>query len=219
MAEQTKRIYGGQTADQRRAERRSRLLDAGLDVIGTEGWSNTTVRGVCQRARLSPRFFYESFTDLDTLAVAVFDEINASVLPPALAAMHAAADDPHARIRAAIETLLEHLTSDPRRARVAFAEALGSEPLMKRRLATMQTISGIIAAEIRRAHSLPAEDSFVDVAANGLAAAITELGVVWVTGDLVRTREQLTDDIVDLVIANIDSAAAIIHRRTTRSRP
>src|SRR5258705_353216 len=59
------RRYAGASADERRDERRARLLAAGLDALGTDGHRATTVRGVCARARLTPRYFYESFDDLD----------------------------------------------------------------------------------------------------------------------------------------------------------
>ena len=65
--------WAGIPAEDRRAARRDRLLDAAFDLLGTEGWSATTVRGVCQAAQLNPRYFYESFPDLDALFVAVYD--------------------------------------------------------------------------------------------------------------------------------------------------
>src|SRR5438270_12648428 len=68
-------VYGGIPADERRAERRERLLEAGLEILGTEGWQAATVRAICKQARLNPRYFYESFSGLDELLVAVFDTI------------------------------------------------------------------------------------------------------------------------------------------------
>src|SRR5256885_16518468 len=80
------RRYAGASAVERRDERRARLLAAGLDALGTDGYAGATVRGVCARARLTPRYFYESFDDLDALLVAVFAEVAAPaagvVLPP-----------------------------------------------------------------------------------------------------------------------------------------
>jgi AcrR family transcriptional regulator len=32
-------------------------MDAALEIIGTQGWSQTTTRGVCEQARVGPRFF------------------------------------------------------------------------------------------------------------------------------------------------------------------
>src|SRR3954454_21644583 len=74
------RVYGGLAADERSAQRRARLLEAGLDLLGSEGWAATTVTAVCTRARLTPRDFYESFRDRYELVVAICDGIVAEVV-------------------------------------------------------------------------------------------------------------------------------------------
>jgi len=216
---ETKRVYGGLTAEERREERRRRLLDAGLEVMGTDGWSATTVRGVCERARLSARFFYESFADLNELAVAVFDEITASAFGRALEAMDDVGADPHARIRAWIETIVTELSDDPRRGRFAFIEALGSVPLMKRRLATMRSIAEIIATEIAHASQVPTNAEFVQVTSIGLAGALTELMIVWQSGELALPREQLIENLVELFATNVQTAATIANRSNRQTPP
>ncbi|MGH7750546.1 MAG: TetR family transcriptional regulator, partial [Candidatus Dormibacteria bacterium] len=69
------RSYRGVSAEQRHLERRERLLDAGLDLLGTEGWARTTVTAICARARLTERYFYQSFPGREQLLLAVFDRI------------------------------------------------------------------------------------------------------------------------------------------------
>ncbi|MFE3058718.1 hypothetical protein [Nocardia sp. NPDC059239] len=56
--------YRGTTTDERREQRRRLLLNAALDIVGTRGRAALTVRGVCEQAKMGPRCFYESFTDL-----------------------------------------------------------------------------------------------------------------------------------------------------------
>ncbi|HEY9558032.1 MAG TPA: TetR/AcrR family transcriptional regulator, partial [Acidimicrobiales bacterium] len=65
----------GLAPEERAAERRTLLLDAAFELLGTEGTDGTTVRAVCQAARLNPRYFYESFDDLDACIVAVYDRL------------------------------------------------------------------------------------------------------------------------------------------------
>ncbi|WP_278258124.1 TetR family transcriptional regulator [Nocardioides convexus] len=55
-----RRRYGGKTAEQRRAERREALLAAAVDIWQESGWAAVTMRGVCARAGLTDRYFYES---------------------------------------------------------------------------------------------------------------------------------------------------------------
>jgi AcrR family transcriptional regulator len=53
----------------RRAERRERLIAAAVDVYGEVGYRNATVRAICQRARLTERYFYEAFGSNEALLV------------------------------------------------------------------------------------------------------------------------------------------------------
>ncbi|MEU6564058.1 TetR/AcrR family transcriptional regulator [Nocardia nova] len=69
------RTWGGRTPEQRRAERRARLLDAALDIWLEHGWAAVTMRGVCGRAALNDRYFYEHFADRDELLATVWDEV------------------------------------------------------------------------------------------------------------------------------------------------
>lgn len=206
-------MYGGLPAEQRRGERRRKLLDAGLELIGTQGWGATSVRGVCQHAKLSSRFFYENFADLNTLAVAVFDEILGDTLAAVLPAFDAAGEDPTPRVRAGIRALILALTDDPRKARIGFVEALGSEPLMKRRLQTMHTIAELFIAEIHRAHPVSNDESYVHLAALGLAGALVELMVAWTNDQLDRTRDQLINDLSDLAVSHINAAIQVANQR------
>ena len=78
------RPYRGVSADDRRADRRARLLEAGLDLVGEVGVAEVTAEAVAARAGLSKRYFYESFADRDALLVAassgVFETVRAALL-------------------------------------------------------------------------------------------------------------------------------------------
>src|SRR3954468_8883804 len=41
------RVYGGRSAADRRAERRERLLAAGLELIGNDGYAATSIEKLC----------------------------------------------------------------------------------------------------------------------------------------------------------------------------
>src|SRR5947209_17786228 len=83
------RIYRGEGATDRQARRRRRLLDAGLQILGREGWRATTVTAVCERAQLTPRYFYESFPHRDALLVPIFDGIVEEVTQKVMAGRRA----------------------------------------------------------------------------------------------------------------------------------
>jgi AcrR family transcriptional regulator len=119
----TKR-WGGQTADERRSERRSRLIEAGIRLYGSQGFHNTGVRAICEQASLTERYFYENFANSEDLLSAVFSKVVANML-----AQIQGADDPSLslieRTRLMLETYYAALRSRPRSARVFLVEIVG----------------------------------------------------------------------------------------------
>lgn len=207
--------YRGATAEDRAAERRERLMQTGLELLGTEGSSGTTVRSVCAHARLNPRYFYESFADLDALVLAVFDAVAADTTRAILAAAATGSpEDPRAAARAAIGTFVRHVTDDPRVARVLFAEALGNEKLARRRLDAMHAMWRILARFARSFYGREQDtDPIGDVAAALLVGGMTELLIAWLDGRLALTREQLIEDVAELFVITGEGALAIAERR------
>lgn len=198
------------------AERRVLLLDAAFELLGTEGWSGTTVRAVCQAAALNPRYFYESFDDLDTLVIAVYDRLVGELRALVTGAVEKAGDEPAAQVRAAVETTVCFVDEDRRRARVLYVEALGNEALNRRRIQTGHEIAGFVergAADQNRAARRAAGDPIGGMAAAVLVGGFSELLVAWLDGRIPVSRARLIDDASALFLALGDGAAAIAARR------
>lgn len=211
------RTYRGQSAQERRDARRRQLLDAGLELIGARGWAQASVRGVYQQAGLSPRFFYESFTNLDALAVAVYDEIVSEATARVIDVVAAAGEDRHAQARAAMRTVVGVLTEDPRRARVVFIEALGSEALARRRRETLHELAGVITALGEASYDiLPTAEPLAKVTSTVLAGGIVELLIAWLDGSVEIAEEQLIIDGAALIVGLGDTAHAIATARAGR---
>lgn len=186
------------------------LLDAAFDLLGTQGWTATTVRAVCQRARLNPRYFYESFTTLDELLIALYDRLVAEAQQVALDAVAGAPDDPLARTRATLGALFRFVVDDPRRARVLFVEAHGNEGMMRRRLDTMLAMADQLDAYARQVYGEPRPGERISqVAANVLVAGASELLVAWLDGHLDMTLDELVEDAAALFTATGEAAIAI----------
>lgn len=210
--------YGGLTAEARAAARRERLLAAGLELLGGEGYAATTVRSVCARARLTPRYFYESFADLDALLVAVFDAVSAEAAETVVAAAGAsgggASADAGARARAAIGAFVALVAEDPRKARVLFAEALGSEPLARRRADTLRLFAGIVAAQGREFYGLAtAAETLLQTTALTLTGGLAETIRAWLDGTLKVSAAQLVEDCAELFVATGEAAVSLARRR------
>ncbi|MGZ6827110.1 MAG: TetR/AcrR family transcriptional regulator, partial [Mycobacteriales bacterium] len=68
------RVYGGRSEEERRADRRARLVAAGLELFGTEGWAGATIERLCAGAGVATRSFYEEFSSREALLRAVYED-------------------------------------------------------------------------------------------------------------------------------------------------
>jgi AcrR family transcriptional regulator len=210
----------GLSPDARKAERRTLLLDATFDLLGTEGAEATTVRAVCLKARLNPRYFYESFDDLDTLVVAVYDRVVEALAHEVLAAQAAAPDEPRAQLRSAIESSVRFVDEDRRRGKVLYVEALGNEALNRRRKEAGHTLVGLVEQAAAGKHgALPPGERIARIGAAILVGGVSELLVEWLEGRIDVTPEQLVDDATDLFLALGEATAAIAARRSRAAKP
>jgi AcrR family transcriptional regulator len=202
-------VYGGVVASERQAGRRVRLLEAALELLGTEGWQATTVRAICAKARLTPRYFYESFADLDELLVALFDQLVAEAAARVLEAVGRAEHDARAKARAAIGAFVELVTDDPRKARVLFMEAIGSEPLALRRFETVRMFAALVAQQGREFYEVEG-GTLADTTALMLVGGLAETLLSWLGGALRITREQLIDDCTELFVVMGEGAFGML---------
>lgn len=143
-------IYGGLSAEERKAERREKLIDAALSIWQEHGWAAVTMRGVCAQASLIDRYFYESFSDRDALLAAAWDHVRDQTLAMLLYSIADKFDQPPLdQLRTAIEAFVRHLVADPRRAQIFFGEHAGSEVLERRRHDTLQRATDLLTEQAR----------------------------------------------------------------------
>lgn len=175
------RTYGGLTAEQRTAARRERLIDAGIEVIGTDGYRSASVRGVIRASGLGERYFYENFSDLDDLLVAIAERIHDEVMAETLLAVVGAGDDPLDQIRTGIDAFVRAITRDPRKARIKLLEMSGAgEAVQQRRREGMRAVAEVIALRAPRIEDSRGLDQ--KTIALGLVGAVNELIIDWFTG-------------------------------------
>ncbi|GAA5079262.1 TetR/AcrR family transcriptional regulator [Nocardia iowensis] len=194
------------------------MLDAALDIVGTQGLSAMTVRGVCEQARVGPRFFYEAFPDLDGLASELLLEIQDAALDRARAAVVDTAGAPADKIRAGVAALIIELTDDPRRAKIIFAQAYGNEALMRTRFAGMRRVADVIIEQTRLVLALPAgHDTAVAATSQLITGGAAELVLVWLDGGLDVDRDGLIDLLADFTIAMVDRIPGVAGRLSAGS--
>lgn len=119
------RPYRGLGPDERRAQRRSRLIEAAIAVYGERGYRHATVKAVCEAAGLTERYFYESFANSEELLIAGFNAVTYGVFDEVMAAARAAGRSRKARSRAMLQAYFAALQREPRSARVFLVEIRG----------------------------------------------------------------------------------------------
>lgn len=119
------RSYRGQSQEQRRAERRSRLIAGAIAVYGERGYHQATVKAVCEAAGLTERYFYESFANSEALLIDSYNAVTYAVLGEILRAGEAAGRGRVARSRAMLHAYFAALQREPQSARVFLVEIRG----------------------------------------------------------------------------------------------
>ncbi len=195
------RVYGGKTGDQRRAERRTRLLDAGLELLGNHGLAATTVRKVCESADLPSRYFYENFSDIDAFTVAVYDRIMDELIDLGRDTLAHTPPDIATQVRANLKCAIDLAADDPRKGRVALSLALASPPLAQRRSHVAERIATMI-ADLGSDYLHPSTNrQQLLTATRFVVGGFAEILTNWITNPTSATRDELLNDCTGLFLA------------------
>ena len=189
--------FKGVSANDRRADRRNRLVQAAFEIAGTEGGGALGVGRVCLAAGLTKRYFYESFASLAELQSAVVDH--------AIAAMSERVDPfrptgPGEPPQVWLEAFVGALVDDECLARVLLAETHGGALSPFRHQIIDVAIAGM---------APPGSDPQADLRGRLVAYAqigtLSELCLAWHRGQLAMERAKLVDVLADLFL-RIDGA-------------
>jgi AcrR family transcriptional regulator len=196
------RLYRGVSAQQRSAQRRERLLEAGLELFGTGGYAGTSIRAVCAEASLNSRYFYESFSSREDLLFEVYSEIIRDLATAVIDAT-AKAHTIEEQAREGLRTAWTILTADPRKARVLAVEVVGvSDRLEQLRRKNRRVFADIV---VRNALSI-ADDSVPlrmdpNLTARSLMAAVVDLLLDWINGDVAASVDEIVEHFTRLFTA------------------
>jgi AcrR family transcriptional regulator len=192
--------FKGVSADDRRRERRTRLVAAAFELAGTEGAGELGVGRVCLAAGLTKRYFYESFASLSELQSAVVDH--------AIAVMSARVDPfrpagPGASPQAWLAAFVGALVDDGCLARVLLAETHGGALSPFR-----HQIIDVAIAGMAPPGSDPQEDLRARLVAYAQIGTLSELCLAWHEGKLPIERATLVDALADLFV-RLDGAVGV----------
>jgi AcrR family transcriptional regulator len=184
--------WSGVPLQDRQTLRRDELIAAGVNVLGGEGGSALTVRGVCRAAGLTERYFYESFADRDDFVRAVYDHVCST----AMTALTSSTTP-----RDAVERFVALMVDDPVRGRVLLIAPEREPVLTKSGAEWMPSFIELLQHKLTRITD-PAVQAMV---ATGLVGALTALFTAYLNGRLEATREQFIDYCVDMLLSRAAS--------------
>jgi AcrR family transcriptional regulator len=184
--------FKGISADDRRSDRRTRLVEAAFEIAGTEGAGALGVGRVCLEAGLTKRYFYENFASLAELQSAVVDH--------AIAVMSQRVDPfrpagPGGPPQAWLEAFVGALVDDECLARVLLAETHGGALSAFRHQIIDVAIAGMAPPD-----SDPQADLRARLVAYAQIGTLSELCLAWHQGHLVMKRAALVDVLADLFV-------------------
>ncbi|MEV4239425.1 MULTISPECIES: TetR/AcrR family transcriptional regulator [unclassified Nocardia] len=147
------RSYGGLSKQQRVAQRQARLIDAALELFGTQGYAATSIERLCAVANVSTRSFYEDMGSREALLIALVNRITSHAVERALESMAKTAGQPlSTRVVDAFRAYLEVTCADHRSARVCYVEVVGvSSAVEDWRRQQRRLLSSLLISEAERA--------------------------------------------------------------------
>jgi AcrR family transcriptional regulator len=212
------RRYRGASLEQRQGDRRARLIEAGLSVIGTQGYNAATVRAVCAEAGLTERYFYESFENREALLTAVYEQCIEQLTQATLAAIqNVDPPTPDTASRAGLQAFFQTLQRDPRIGRVLFIEVLGVsesvDDLYRRSTFSFTQLVLQVSRPLYPGGRIPVRDE--ELLATGLVGAIIMIATRWILGGYDKPLDVVVESSLDIFNAVNAQLVAIAKQNKT----
>lgn len=189
-------LWRGTSPEDRAALRRERLIDAGTQIVGTDGADALVIRSICRAANVSPRKFYESFPDTDALLIATYERAVEELLRAVTAAVPAEPLTPdtrqlQTRFHAVFDAATLFLDQHPPAGRIIFQEALHNDVLRTRAMDALPTFLKTIRRAVTSPDHQPIPPTQAHLEATLLSGALTAVLGEWTSGSTPWSREEL----------------------------
>jgi AcrR family transcriptional regulator len=192
--------YGGQSRQERSADRRQRILVSSVHIFAARGYDDVTVADVCAHSNVSKRDFYEHFADREGLLLAVHAEPNAWLLDGVTAAAPQHPADLAELFRATMGAKVALLLAHPDRARVIHINA---PRLETRRRSLLRQEATIFHGLVRRTADQPSDELRFERLLLALMAGVTEIIIEWLDGGMADAPDALVDHLTELAVATL----------------
>lgn len=207
------RVYRGMNPAQRRAHRRQRIIEAALELYGTDGYGSTSILELCRSAGVATMQFYEEFPSSEDVLGAVHDEIVAMSMSEVSRALERSEDDSRSQTHACISAYCQFLLADPRRAKILCIETVGvSLKLEALRLKAIEQYADVLLSMYREVATengckvSEPEMAKVRYIAISICGGINQAIVSWFLDPTHPPIEDLIDALTDAMFAVVETS-------------
>ena len=188
------RQFKGLSLSERKQLRREKLIEAGIQAYGTHGFFAVTVKDICTEAKLTERYFYESFKKSEELFQTIFLKLIDELQQNVMQAIMQASADPKKMIDAGLTALLTTLKNNPQMARIIYIDAMLVQELHNQATIheTMLRFDRMIHAFVMlMMPNIPHSEREISWVSTGLNGYVTQIAIRWVISGFKQSLEDV----------------------------
>ena len=188
------RQFKGLSLTERKQARREKLIQAGIEAYGRQGFFAVTVKDICNEAKLTERYFYESFKKSDELFPTIFLTLIDQLQQNVMQAIMQASPVPEKMIASGLTALLTTLKNNPGMARIIYIDAM-----LVQELHNQATIHETMSRFERMIHAfvmltmphIKRSEREISLIATGLNGYITQIAIRWVMSGFKQSMDEV----------------------------
>lgn len=202
------RQFKGLSLTERKQARREKLIEAGIEAYGTQGFFAVTVKDICNEAKLTERYFYESFKKSDELFQTIFLKLIDQLQQNVMQAIMQASTDPRKMIESGLTALLTTLKDNPGMARIIYIDAM-----LVQELHNQATIHETMLRFDRMIHAfvmlmmphIDRSEREISLVATGLNGYVTQIAIRWVVSGFKQSMQEVLSSCSIVFLSLLDT--------------
>src|SRR5690606_18673850 len=208
LSQTKERQFKGLSLTERKQARREKLIEAGIEAYGTHGFFAVTVKDICNEAKLTERYFYESFKKSDELFQTIFLKLIDQLQHNVMQAIMQASTDPRKMIESGLTALLTTLKDNPRMARIIYIDAM-----LVQELHNQATIHETMLRFDRMIHAfvmlmmphIDRPEREISLVATGLNGYVTQIAIRWVVSGFKQSMQEVLSSCSIVFLSLLDT--------------
>ena len=208
LSQTKERQFKGLSLTERKQARREKLIEAGIEAYGTHGFFAVTVKDICNEAKLTERYFYESFKKSDELFQTIFLTLIDQLQHNVMQAIMQASTDPRKMIESGLTALLTTLKDNPRMARIIYIDAM-----LVQELHNQATIHETMLRFDRMIHAfvmlmmphIDRSEREISLVATGLNGYVTQIAIRWVVSGFKQSMQEVLSSCSIVFLSLLDT--------------